>query len=158
MLSLGLDIGATKTHGLALDDKNQIVAESAMFTRRGEKGVLAVLMDTANSVAEKAGVGLRDFDGVGIGIPGVVDREAGAVTTAVNLQIEHLPLRDRIAKHFSSPVRIDNDVKVTVVAAGMLLNSLSVTYMNFGTGVASATLAGRVIRGRDNMAGEIGSD
>jgi len=156
MLSLGIDIGATKAHGVALDKDNQIVAESAMFTRRGEVGVLGVLMDIANSVADKAGIGLRDFDAVGIGIPGIVNRKEGVVASAVNLQIERMPLIKQISKHFSVPIRLDNDVKATVVAAGMLLESLSVTYVNFGTGVSSATLAGRLIRGRDNMAGEIG--
>ncbi|MCL2736044.1 MAG: ROK family protein [Propionibacteriaceae bacterium] len=156
MLSLGIDIGATKAHGVALDENNQIVAEAAAFTRRGSEGVRSVLMGIASSVADKLGVGLRDFDGVGIGIPGVVDRAKGEIASAVNLDIEHMPLRQLIADEFSVPIRVDNDVKATVVAAGMLLKSLSVTYVNFGTGVASATLAGRLIRGRDNVAGEIG--
>jgi|GEM_PF-810677 len=156
MLSLGIDIGATKAHAVALDEDNTVVAEAAAFTRRGPKGVLSVLMDTATSVASKAGVGLRDFDGVGVGIPGVVNRTTGEITSAVNLLIEHMPLGKMIAEHFSVPVRVDNDVKATVVAAGMALKSLSVTYINFGTGVAAATLDGRVIRGKDNVAGEIG--
>ena len=156
MLSLGIDIGATKAHGVVLDDTDQIVAEFATFTRRGQDGVLAVLLDVANTLADKVSVGLRDFDAVGIGIPGVVNRDTGEITSAVNLSIERMPLVDMISEFFSVPVRVDNDVKGTVVGAGMLLDSLSVTYVNFGTGVAAATLAGRLIRGRDNMAGEIG--
>ncbi|MDR0783539.1 MAG: ROK family protein [Propionibacteriaceae bacterium] len=156
MLSLGIDIGATKAHGVALDEHNQIVAEHGQFTIRGPEGVRTVLMEVAEKVAERAGIGLRDFDAVGIGIPGVVNRETGVITSAVNLQIEQMPLRKLIAGEFSVPIHMDNDVKVTVVAAGMLLNSLSVTYINLGTGVAAATLAGRLIRGWDNAAGEIG--
>ena len=156
MLSLGIDIGATKAHGVALDEHDKVVAEHATFTLRGQEGVMTVLMDVATKVAEKAGIGLRDFDGVGIGIPGVVNRDAGEITSAVNLSITRMPLLDMVSEHFSVPVRLDNDVKATVVAAGMILDSLSVTYINFGTGVAAATLDGRLIRGRDNLAGEIG--
>jgi len=155
-LSLGIDIGSTKALGVVLDADQAVVAEAAMFSRRGEKGVKAVLMELARALAAKAGVGLRDFDSVGVGIPGVVDRKTGEITSAVNLRIEHLALGKAIARHFSVPVRLDNDVKATVVGAGMLLDSLSVTYVNFGTGLAAATLAGRLIRGRDNLAGEIG--
>jgi predicted NBD/HSP70 family sugar kinase len=156
MLSLGIDVGATKAHGVVLDENNFVIAEDATFTRRGPEGVRAVLMDVANGLARKVGVGLRDFDAVGIGIPGVVNLDTGEIASAVNLRIESMPLRTMIASEFSVPVRVDNDVKATVVAAGMLLDSLSVTYINFGTGVAAAALAGRLIRGSDNAAGEIG--
>lgn len=156
MLSLGIDIGATKAHGVVLDEDDQIVVEHATFSRRGQEGVRSVLMDIANTLASNVGVGLRDFDAVGVGIPGVVNRDTGEIASAINLDIEHMPLKEMIQEHFSVPIRFDNDVKATVVAAGMLLDSLSVTYLNFGTGVAAATLDGRLIRGRDNFAGEIG--
>ncbi|MDR2929572.1 MAG: ROK family protein [Propionibacteriaceae bacterium] len=156
MLSLGIDIGGTKAHAVVLDDANEVVAENAVFTKRGSDGVRSVVIEVATSVADQLGVGLRDFDSVGIGIPGVVNREAGEISSAVNLRIERMPLRQLVADSFAAPVRLDNDVKATVVAAGMLLDSLSVTYVNFGTGLASATLAGRLIRGNDNAAGEIG--
>ncbi|MDR0283681.1 MAG: ROK family protein [Propionibacteriaceae bacterium] len=156
MLSLGIDVGATKAHGVVLDDSNTIVAEVGAFSRRGPVGLEAVLLHIANSLAAKLGVGLRDFDSVGIGVPGMVNPATGEITAAVNLNIEHMSLRSTLAPHFAVPLRVDNDVKVTAIAAGMLLDSLSVTYVNFGTGVAAATLAGRLIRGHDNAAGELG--
>jgi predicted NBD/HSP70 family sugar kinase len=113
-------------------------------------------MEIAHQLAHDVGVKLTDFDSVGIGIAGVVNRDAGQIVSAVNLDLDHFPLVSRISEHFSVPIRIDNDVKATVVAAGMILDSLSVTYVNFGTGVAAATLDGRLIRGHDNLAGEIG--
>ena len=156
MLSLGIDVGATKAHGVVLDQDNTVVAEGTRPTIRGGQGVRSVLMDLAGALASQVGVDVREFDSVGVGIPGVVDREAGEITSAVNLRIEHMPLRELVAGSFRAPIRLDNDVKATVVAAGMLLNSLSVTYLNFGTGVAAATLAGRLVRGQNNAAGEVG--
>ena len=156
MLSLGIDIGATKAHGVVLDQDNKVVAEEAMFTIRGSKGVRSVLMDIAATLADRVGIPMREFDSVGIGIPGVVNRQDGEITSAINLRIERMPLRKMIATEFRAPIRLDNDVKATVVAAGMLLDSLSVTYLNFGTGVAAATLEGRLIRGQNNAAGEVG--
>ena len=156
MFSLGIDIGATKAQGVVLDQDNNVVAEDARFTIRGSRGVRSVLMDIAGALAGQVGIELREFDSVGVGIPGVVDREAGEITSAVNLRIERMPLRELVAGSFRAPIRLDNDVKATVVAAGMLLDSLSVTYLNFGTGVAAATLEGRLIRGQNNAAGEVG--
>ncbi|MDR2974568.1 MAG: ROK family protein [Propionibacteriaceae bacterium] len=156
MLSLGIDIGGTKAHAVVLDDDNAVVAEDAIFTRRGLEGVRQVTLEVAQRVADKVGVGLRDFGAVGIGIPGVVDRDKGEIASAVNLRIERMPLRELLADQFSAPISVDNDVKATVVAAGMLLDSTSVTYINFGTGIAAATLDGTLVRGKDNAAGEIG--
>ncbi|MCL1906386.1 MAG: ROK family protein [Propionibacteriaceae bacterium] len=156
MFSLGIDIGATKAHGVVLDAANKVVAEHAVFSRRGEQGVTAVLMEIANTVAADVGVQLSDFTSVGVGIAGVVNREAGEVTNGVNLDLHNFRLVERVAEFFSVPIKIDNDVKATVIAAGMILDSPSVTYVNFGTGVAAATLDGRLIRGHDNLAGEIG--
>jgi len=157
MLSLGIDVGATKAHAIVLDDNNTVIAEDASFTRRGEEGVKSVVMEISAAVAHKLGAELTDFGSVGIGIPGVVNRTTGEITRAVNLRIERMPLKDMISHEFSVPVRFDNDVKATAVAAGMMLDSISVTYINFGTGVASATIAdGRLLRGVENAAGEIG--
>ena len=155
MLSLGIDVGSTTTHGVVLDE-SQVVEEYAIPTRRGDEGVTAVLLDVARTLASKMGITPKDFGAVGVGIPGVVNRETGEITRAVNLRIDYMPLRSRVADEFSVPVRLDNDVKATVVAVGQRLGSDSVTFVNFGTGVAAATLVGQVIRGRRNLAGEIG--
>jgi len=157
MLSLGIDVGATKAHAIVLDENNTVVAEDASFTRRGEEGVKSVVMEISLAAAHKIGARLTDFSSVGVGIPGVVNRTTGEITRAVNLRIDRMPLKDMIAHEFSVPVRFDNDVKATAVAAGMMLDSTSVTYINFGTGVASATITdGRLLRGVENAAGEIG--
>ena len=157
MLSLGIDVGATKAHAIVLDENNTIVAEDASFTRRGEEGVKAVVMAISVGAAHKLGIELTDFDTVGIGIPGVVNRTTGEITRAVNLMIDRMPLKDMISHEFSVPVKFDNDVKATAVAAAMMLETTSLTYINFGTGVASATIAGgRLLRGVENAAGEIG--
>ncbi|MDR0488974.1 MAG: ROK family protein [Propionibacteriaceae bacterium] len=157
MLSLGIDIGSTSTEGIVLSQEDRVIAEYSTATRRGEQGVVAGLLEVAGHLASQTGQELTDFTSVGIGIPGVVNRETGTIANAVNLGINQTLLRDLIADEFSVPVYLDNDVKATVVAVGNLLKSTSVTYVNFGTGVASATLdGGRLLRGRNNRAGEIG--
>ncbi|MDR0848908.1 MAG: ROK family protein [Propionibacteriaceae bacterium] len=153
---LGIDIGATKAHGVAIDENLTVLAEDATFTRTGEEGVTSVLLEIAGNVAEKAGVEPHDFTSVGVGIPGVVNRETGEVTSAVNLRVEHLKLASIVESCFSAPVRVDNDVKAAVVGAARLLGSDSVTYLNLGTGLAAATIQGDLIRGFGNAAGEIG--
>ncbi|MDR2897113.1 MAG: ROK family protein [Propionibacteriaceae bacterium] len=156
MLSLGIDIGGTKAHGVVLDDQNKILAEQAVATLQGAEGVSRCLVEVADRIADQLAISTHDFDSVGIGIPGVVDRQVGAIASAVNLSVEQMPLRELVQDHFSALVRLDNDVKATTVAAGLLLGSTSVTYINVGTGIAAATIDGRLIRGAANGAGEIG--
>jgi len=156
MLSLGIDIGATKAHAVALDDDNTVVAEDASFTRHGEEGVRSVMLEISSVVADKLGIGLKDFDSVGVGIPGVVNRQTGEIRRAVNLKVERMFVNDAIGGEFSVPIRYDNDVKATAIAAAMMLNTTCVSYINFGTGIACGTIDGHVIRGFENTAGEIG--
>ena len=55
------------------------------------------------------------------------------------------------------PVAVDNDVKAAALAAADHLGAPDLTFLNVGTGVASATVAdGRLVRGEGNLAGEIG--
>lgn len=153
---LGIDIGATKAHGVAIDENLNVIAEAAAFTRTRDKGVSSVVLEVANAVANKAAINLTDFASVGIGIPGVVNPETGEVASAVNLRIEHLDLPAHVGSSFSVPVRVDNDVKAAVVGAARIIGSESVTYLNMGTGLAAATIEGTLFRGSGNAAGEIG--
>ncbi|MDR2620292.1 MAG: ROK family protein, partial [Propionibacteriaceae bacterium] len=156
-LSLGIDVGGTKTYGVVLDAANQVIAAGGMPTQKSAPGVCASVIQVAQDLATQLQVKPEDFTSVGVGIPGVVDTDTGEVLSAVNLGFERLLLAVNIAPTFSAPVGIDNDMKAALRGAGLLLGTDSLAYLNIGTGVASAAMEhGRVIRGAENTAGEIG--
>lgn len=157
--TLGIDIGGSKTHGIVLDAHSRIVAERVLPTAPGPDGVVATALAVVAACLRRAGLTCAGLSGVGVGIPGRVDHRTGVVHTAVNLGIERLALADRLRAELGIGVRVDNDVKATALGAADFLGTpdADLTYLNFGTGVSAATLSGGVVvRGTDNLAGEIG--
>ena len=110
-MRVGLDIGGTKMLGVVVAADGAVVAQHREPTVPGPDGVLA----TATTVLDRLAAG---FDGVlpshvGIGFPGLVDRDRGAVSHAVNLGLggDWLPLADRLAERTGAAVAVENDVR-----------------------------------------------
>lgn len=154
-LHLGLDIGGTKTQAVIVNDQLIPLAEASTPTRPGTVGVLSTIC----AVTQLLGVGLDHFASIGIGIPGLVDHRTGHVRQSVNVGLVDLDLAATLAPYVACPVQVDNDVKATALGAAHALSTggPDVVYLNIGTGIAlAAVAAGELIRGRDNIAGEIG--
>jgi glucokinase len=156
-LRVGLDIGATKILGAVLDADGTVVAQSRQDTLRGADGILAI----ATTVLELLATAL---DGalpprIGIGIPGIVDRERGAVSHAVNLGLgsEWFPLADRLADRTGAAVVVENDLNAATWGAHVLSGADDLAYVSLGTGLAAGFVLGGVLRrGAHGAAGEIG--
>ena len=91
---------------------------------------------------------------------GQIDPVTGAVVYAPNLGWRDVPLAGRLARAFSVPVVVENDVRAAawgefVAGSGGREGSLVAVFV--GTGVGSgAVLDGRLWRGAGNAAGEVG--
>ncbi len=158
-LSLGVDIGGTKAHGLVLDATDRVLAERVLPTEPTDAGVRRTVLAVADALAADLGIAPGDYSSIGLGIPGFVDHTTGVVETAVNLGITRTDLPALFAGDFRGVVRVENDVKATALGAGLVLGKSrrDLVYVNLGTGVAAAAVSnGRLVRGARNGAGEIG--
>jgi glucokinase len=90
-----------------------------------------------------------------------IPREDGVALSPAIEGWDRLPLRRRLADAFGAPVAVDTDVKAAASAEvrhGALAGADPALYLNLGTGLAVALVAGgRVIRGAHGAAGEVGS-
>ena len=157
--TLGIDIGGTKTRAVVLDPDGRVIADRVRRTETGPDGVIGTALGAAGDCLMLVGLQPCDLDAVGVGIPGRVDHRTGVVRTAVNLGVSQLALGALLSSELGVPVHVDNDVKATALGVADYLRApgSNLTYLNFGTGVASATLVdGRLVRGEGNLAGEIG--
>ncbi len=156
-LRVAIDVGGTTIAGALVDPTtHELVARYAVPTPRD----VSQLIQTLHEVVEVVAAGLEPV-GVGIGIPGIVDASAGTVRRAVNLGIgaATLPLASELAARVHLDVRIENDTRAaTLGAASVLAPDLAdVAVLTMGTGVAAGlVLGGRIHRGPDGIAGEIG--
>jgi glucokinase len=156
-LSVGLDIGATKTLGLVVDGSGEIRARVREATEPGAEGVVR----TAARVVEalRAATGEQLAGTVGVGMPGLVDVERGAVKHAVNLGVngDWLPLGELLGERLGTPVVVENDVNVASLGAVAMTGEDDLVYLSIGTGLAAGlVLEGRLRRGDHGAAGEIG--
>jgi glucokinase len=154
---VGLDIGATKILGAVVATDGAVLAQFREPTVPGPDGVLA----TATRVLDRLAA---EFDGVlpshvGIGFPGLVDRDRGAVSHAVNLGLgdDWLPLAERLAERTGAAVMVENDVRAATWGAHILSGADDLGYLSIGTGLAAGFVLGGVLRrGAAGASGEIG--
>lgn len=172
-LLAGLDIGGSKVLAVAVetpegDARPRVIEQVKLATSQGPEGVVDTASRALTALAARlAGRNGRNggpadlFSGVGIGVPGLVDAERGAVTHAVNLGVGTggLALADRLQRRLKLPVVVENDVNAAAcgVAAHLRLDQVDMAYLSIGTGLAAGiVLKGVLRRGPHNTAGEIG--
>lgn len=161
---LGLDIGGTTVHGVAVDaHTHHVIGEQLTHpTRRGADGVIASAIDMVAALRATLPAD-HEVVAVGLGVPGIV--HDGAVTHAVNLGLDHVPLD--LAGHVSTrtdglQVTVENDVKTATLGGLAWLREQGsdvddLALLNVGTGLAAGfLLEGRLRHGSRGMAGEIG--
>jgi len=157
-LRVGVDVGGTKVLA-ALLDGSQVIGQSRRDSVPGHDGVLAAVAATVREVCAAAGVAPADLEGVGVGVPGLVDPVAGVVSHAVNLGIvEPLALADLLGAELGVPVVVGNDLNVAALGAARLLGlGGDLALLALGTGLAAGlVLDGRLRRGATGAAGEVG--
>jgi len=149
--AIGLDIGATKTLGVLVDEQGRVLEQVREATEPGPAGVVR----TVELVVAHLGAA----GSVGLGIPGLVDVERGAVKHAVNLGLDGVwvPLREQLEQRLGVPVQVENDVNVATLGAVALSGIRDLVYLSIGTGLAAGVvLDGALRRGATGAAGEIG--
>lgn len=93
---IGIDFGGTKAEAISLSASGEIEARIVVPTVPGVEGVLSVAEQVITTLAEETRRDVRDYAGVGIGIPGQVDRARGEVRNAYNMGFESLALSDAL--------------------------------------------------------------
>lgn len=159
----GIDLGGTKIEAAVLDADNNVLG-SARHPTPTDGGPEAVAQEMAAAIREAtqhAGLETSALLGVGVGSPGVVDPETGAVSTARNLPDWEgsFELGASLRSALGTTIRIGNDVQVATDAefdlgAGRPYRSLLGVF--WGTGVGGGLiLDGKPWLGRGGAA-EIG--
>jgi glucokinase len=162
-LRAGLDLGGTKIQAVVVDAEHRVVgsAREATPSSGGPEAVLGELAAALAEAARQASVEPRLLAGIGVGSPGLVDRDAGTVAEARNLPQWNgaVPLAAELERRAGARVRLGNDVGVALDAEARL--GAGRTHRSFvgafwGTGVGGGVvLDGKRWLGR-GFAGEIG--
>src|SRR5262245_39030362 len=162
MGAVGIDLGGTRLKLALLDGQQQILAHVAVPTE-GAAGHDHVLERMIAGICElrEAAPGLA-IEGIGIGVPGLVNMETGVVGDLPNLPGRwfDVPVGERIRSATGLPVGVINDAKAFALAEhrlGAAAGSSTAVLVTVGTGIGGAIVAdGRLLFGLGAAAGEIG--
>lgn len=160
---LGVDVGGTTTAAGLVTSTGAVLLESQALTHGAGPGRA---LDTITALIEslRAAAAARDIavDGIGVGVPGIVDPRSGRIGE----EIHHVPeLADRplaalLADRFGVPAFVDNDVNALALAEwtfGAARGVRSLVVLAAGTGFgAGIVLDGRLVRGATGFGGEFG--
>lgn len=155
----GLDIGGTK-------------AAAAWATAEGIRGPTVrrdMVPDSADASLAAAADALRaalagapgPLRAIGVGVPAIVDREAGMVQWAPNIPgWNGFPLGERLAEAFGVPVYVDYDGHMAALGEfwlGAGQGVANLVLVTIGTGIGGGIIAdGRLLRGSVGVAGALG--
>lgn len=162
MVTVGVDLGGTHVHAVALGPDDGRLGSARMKTPpSGDRATVMDVMDAAvHAAAGDAGLDVAEVLAVGVGTPGVViDGTVGGATNVPGWY-ERFSLAEGFSAKVGVPVRVANDVTAAAVAenrlgAGGQAESLLVIKVGMGVG-AGLILNGEPYEGSVGGAGEFG--
>ena len=160
---IGIDLGGTSVKFAILTQEGEIQEKWSIKTNILDEGshIVDDMIESIQHRFELLGLAATDFQGIGMGSPGVVDRENGTVIGAYNLNWKTLqPIKEKMEKALGIPFFIDNDANVAALGErwmGAGENQPDVVFMTLGTGVGGGIVAeGKLLHGVAGAAGELG--
>src|SRR5690606_8802793 len=116
--ALGVDIGGTKIAAAIIDEDMNIYHRSEIPSDPTDKEkMFQQVVKVINNVLKDSQLDVQQLEGIGIGVPGILDRELGIALFQNNLPWKDFPITQRIKDTFSvDKVVIDNDVYMATYA------------------------------------------
>ena len=160
---IGIDVGGTNTTGGLASEDGRLTVKIRRPTDRsgGAAAGLKLICEIVTELLEQAARLRTKVRRIGVGFGGPVDFDEGVVLLSHHVAgWEGLPLRHELKNRFRIPVVVDNDANAGTLGewkfgAGLGFNDL--LYVNIGTGIGGGIVSGgRLLRGAQNLAGEIG--
>jgi len=155
---IGVDLGGTKAIAGAVDARLGVHCRARREVPTSDLGsLLETLTELVDEV--RAAVG-GEVEGVGFGIPCLIDQDRGLAASSVHLPIDGVAFADVMAERIGLPVFMDNDGNLALLAehrAGAAQGERNAVMLTLGTGIAGAILiGGELYRGSQGAAGELG--
>jgi glucokinase len=159
--SIGVDLGGTNLRIAAVSTDGRLLEKVTLGTKvEGPDFVINEMCAAIQrlSMQYRSGGALI---GAGIGIPGIIDLEAGVVRKSSNLPAwSGYPVREKIERRLGTRIFLENDAKVHALGEKWLGAGRDVDNMamiTLGTGIGGAiVLDGKIFHGMNGMAGEFG--
>jgi glucokinase len=161
-LCVGVDVGGTNIAAALVDPAGRVLARHRNRTPRDQPAerTIETIAETIRELLEGAGAGADALCGIGLGVAGVVDTDAGLVVMTPNMNLTGQQIVGPLKERFGAPVVLGNDVDVGTLGErwlGAARGAQDVVGIFVGTGIGGGVICnGRLVRGARLAAGEIG--
>jgi glucokinase len=160
--AIGVDLGGTNLRIAAVDTEGRVLdrISTDADVAKGRDYVLDEMCRNVRALAAKFN-GAGRMVGIGIGVPGIIDRQTGLVHESPNLPgWQNYPARDEIERRLDTNVILENDANSAALGEKWLGSASAVEdvcMLTLGTGVGGGlVLQGKIWHGMTGMAGELG--
>jgi glucokinase len=160
--AIGVDLGGTNLRIAAVEDSGRVLQSLSTATElaRGRDFVIAEMALAVRELARQFS-STHKLQGIGVGIPGIIDLASGTLHSAANLPgWNNYPVRHELENRLGVPVLLENDANCAAlgekwIGAGHDVDDLCM--ITLGTGVGGGfVIGGKPWHGLIGMAGEIG--
>ena len=144
-IRVGVNIGSSEIRIGLINDQNDILAVDK-YPTKPRRPASKIIEETANNILkllEKNDIPLEQCVGVGVGVPGTIDRRQGKVIYSNNIRWENVLLEQELGEKIPCPVRIKNNADCAalgeaIVGAGK--NYSDVVMFTIGNGVGGGII------------------
>ena len=160
--SIGVDLGGTNLRIAAVTTQGQLLEKVTIGTKVafGRDHVIDEMCDSIRHLSDKyrpSGA----FLGAGIGVPGIIDMQAGTLRKSANLPgWAEYPVRAEIERRLGARVILENDANVAALGekwVGSARDVPNMAIVTLGTGIGGGiVLDGKIWHGMHGMSGEFG--
>lgn len=159
---IGVEVIGDRIVALIVNMEAKIIAKAMLNINSVTDGeaVVKKIIKTVHKVIKKSGKHKNEIKGIGMGITGLIDPEAGIAKFSPNIDWKNTPIKKSMEEEFEIQTFVDNDVKAMALGESRFGSAKEVRNLiciNIGKGLGSGIIINREIhRGANWIAGEIG--
>ena len=162
MYNIGIDLGGTNIKVGLVDENYNIVQKATAKTNlpRPAEEICGTIVELIWQCLNAAKVTIGEVNSIGIGTPGVANRNSGVVLYSCNLDFHNTDLRALLKQRLDKPIFVENDANAAAfgeVLAGAGKGYSDVVVVTLGTGVGGGIIiGGKIYTGFNFCGAELG--
>tara|TARA_B100000959_G_scaffold287011_1_gene368622 strand:- start:522 stop:1388 length:867 start_codon:yes stop_codon:yes gene_type:complete len=158
MHKIGIDLGGTKTEGVLLDEKFEIIDRKRLATNQqeGYSSILELIKNLVDDLKQKT----DDRISIGICTPGALSKQSGVIKNSNTQCLIGKDIKNDLENLLKQKISIENDANCFTLAESKLgaAQKFDIVFgVIMGTGVGGGiVIKEQIHNGRTNIAGEWG--
>lgn len=162
MYNIGIDLGGTNIKVGVVNEQNEITGRANVKTNlpRPEDEIVESISQAVTLACDNAKIGTDEINSIGIGTPGVANRDTGVVLYSCNLGFKNTNLGGKLGNLLGTKVFVENDANAAAygeVIGGAGQGYNDVVVITLGTGVGGGIIInGKIYTGFNFCGAELG--